>query len=153
MSVQFKPDQQAYTSPTQDKAGERICDICTKPGASYSCPRCNISYCSLACYRDQLKHLKCSENFYEEQVIAELKMCKLSSKGSDKNKMVEILKKVSKEFANEKILLPGCDYLDDSNDSEKESGAEEESEKDLNDNHLIKAYENVIIKWKPVRMF
>lgn len=41
------------------------CKVCTKNSAKYTCPRCSINYCSLACYRDR-RHGKCSERFYRE---------------------------------------------------------------------------------------
>ncbi|CDI98460.1 zinc finger HIT domain containing protein 2 [Echinococcus multilocularis] len=41
------------------------CKICTSKSAKYTCPRCFINYCSLACYRDR-RHGKCSEEFYRE---------------------------------------------------------------------------------------
>ncbi|XP_037373498.1 zinc finger HIT domain-containing protein 2 [Talpa occidentalis] len=38
--------------------------------ARYTCPRCNVPYCSLRCYR---AHGPCAEDFYRDQVLGELR--------------------------------------------------------------------------------
>ncbi|ELR57561.1 Zinc finger HIT domain-containing protein 2 [Bos mutus] len=38
--------------------------------ARYTCPRCNVPYCSLRCYR---AHGSCAEEFYRDQVLGELR--------------------------------------------------------------------------------
>ncbi|XP_044536695.1 zinc finger HIT domain-containing protein 2 [Gracilinanus agilis] len=43
--------------------------------ARYTCPRCNVPYCSLACYR---AHGACAEAFYRDQVLGELRGRKAS---------------------------------------------------------------------------
>lgn len=131
MDIQFKNDQ-----TTNNKSEYKICQICRKTNASYSCPRCNIPYCSLDCYRDQSNHLKCSEDFYQDQVITELKMCKLEE-NSDKQKMVEILKKVANDYEKDKILP---EYSD---------ASENEESTELEENLLINAYETEITRWTP----
>lgn len=54
-----------------DPAGP--CGFCP-PGeaqpARYTCPRCNVPYCSLRCYR---AHGTCAEDFYRDQVLGELR--------------------------------------------------------------------------------
>lgn len=37
----------------------------------YSCPRCNILYCSVNCYKSEA-HLQCSETFYKDCVVQEM---------------------------------------------------------------------------------
>lgn len=57
----------------------------------YVCPRCNILYCSLPCYQSEL-HLNCSEAFYKECVMEDMK-----SQETDpfsKKKMNEILQQL-----------------------------------------------------------
>jgi len=53
-------------------------------------------YCSLECYNDQVKHLKCQESFCQEQVEEHLKSKKSTMK--ERNKMNEVL---LKEFRGE----------------------------------------------------
>ncbi|XP_052868944.1 zinc finger HIT domain-containing protein 2 [Anopheles cruzii] len=51
------------------------CKICETKRSKYVCPRCNIPYCSVACYKSQ-RHLECSEGFYRENVVQELALRK-----------------------------------------------------------------------------
>ncbi|XP_068424366.1 zinc finger HIT domain-containing protein 2 [Clinocottus analis] len=65
------------------------CMLCKCKPSCYTCPRCNLQYCGLACYRSP-GHSVCSEEFYKESVLQELKdMGKTESEG--RSKMQEIL--------------------------------------------------------------
>lgn len=64
---------------------------CERQFASYVCPRCNLRYCSLACYKDS-KHLECSETFYRDNVQEEIKARGLSE--SEVREMARILSRV-----------------------------------------------------------
>lgn len=61
----------------------RKCDICSKSNSQYTCPRCNNSYCNLKCYQSP-EHTSCSEEFYKEQVLDELKNCRLDEESRSK---------------------------------------------------------------------
>ena len=66
------------------KAGQVNCQICLNNTSKYSCPRCNVSYCGLKCYRAPC-HSQCSEDFYKESVYSELKsQGKLDPQSKDK---------------------------------------------------------------------
>ncbi|XP_034408727.1 zinc finger HIT domain-containing protein 2 [Cyclopterus lumpus] len=66
-----------------------VCMLCKCKPSCYTCPRCNLQYCGLACYQSP-DHSVCSEEFYKESVLQELKdMGKTESEG--RNKMQEIL--------------------------------------------------------------
>ncbi|RUS73311.1 hypothetical protein EGW08_018922 [Elysia chlorotica] len=67
-----------------------VCKICLKVTAKYTCPRCNMVYCSLVCYQSQ-KHAGCSEAFYKECVVNELSQ--MTSGSDDKQKVLEMLAK------------------------------------------------------------
>ncbi|XP_074531610.1 zinc finger HIT domain-containing protein 2 [Halichoeres trimaculatus] len=77
---------------TKDDSSTRrssVCMLCECKPACYTCPRCNIHYCGLACYKSP-GHSVCSEEFYKESVLQELRgMGKTESKG--RKKMQEIL--------------------------------------------------------------
>ncbi|XP_072382109.1 zinc finger HIT domain-containing protein 2 [Diabrotica undecimpunctata] len=77
------------------------CKICDNALAKYSCPKCNLLYCSLNCYQAN-SHLECSESFYKDNVFEELKFDKESPES--KEKMVEILKRF-----HDRNLLPSAD--------------------------------------------
>jgi len=47
---------------------ENLCQICQERSAPYKCPKCQIKYCSLICYRDVL-HKKCTKEFDENELI------------------------------------------------------------------------------------
>ncbi|XP_004683411.1 PREDICTED: zinc finger HIT domain-containing protein 2 [Condylura cristata] len=50
-----------------------LCGFCPAGDAQparYTCPRCNVPYCSLRCYR---AHGTCAEDFYRDQVLGELR--------------------------------------------------------------------------------
>uniref|UniRef100_A0A087YS23 Zinc finger, HIT-type containing 2 n=1 Tax=Poecilia formosa TaxID=48698 RepID=A0A087YS23_POEFO len=77
----------------EDESNARIsravCMLCERNPSNYTCPRCNLQYCGLSCYRSP-DHSACSEEFYKESVLQELKdMGKTEAEG--KRKMQEIL--------------------------------------------------------------
>ncbi|XP_035957087.2 zinc finger HIT domain-containing protein 2 [Halichoerus grypus] len=47
-----------------------FCPAGASQPARYTCPRCNVPYCSLRCYR---AHGTCAEAFYRDQVVGELR--------------------------------------------------------------------------------
>ncbi|KAK9541330.1 hypothetical protein VZT92_001383 [Zoarces viviparus] len=72
-----------------DARSSAVCMLCKCKPSCYTCPRCNLQYCGLACYQSP-DHTVCSEEFYKESVLRELKdMGKTESEG--RNKMQEIL--------------------------------------------------------------
>ncbi|KAM6996990.1 zinc finger HIT domain-containing protein 2 [Tautogolabrus adspersus] len=81
-------DEEATANDT--KAGKSaVCMLCKCKTSCYTCPRCNLYYCSLACYQSP-DHSVCSEEFYKESVLRELKdMGKTESEG--RKKMQDVL--------------------------------------------------------------
>lgn len=67
---------------------------CQKQFSNYVCPRCNLRYCSLTCYKD-LQHAECTESFYRDSVTAEIQNRDLDR--DSKNKMLEMLKRLEAE--------------------------------------------------------
>ncbi|XP_010868923.2 zinc finger HIT domain-containing protein 2 [Esox lucius] len=81
-----KEDGDADTDAT---AQSKICMLCLSKPSCYTCPRCNVPYCGLECYRGT-NHSVCSEEFYKESVLQELKdMGETESEG--RKKMQDIL--------------------------------------------------------------
>ncbi|XP_061601119.1 zinc finger HIT domain-containing protein 2 [Cololabis saira] len=75
--------------PASNSSGKTACVFCKCKPSCYTCPRCNLQYCGLACYQSP-QHSACSEEFYKESVLQELKdMGKTESEG--RKKMQEIL--------------------------------------------------------------
>ncbi|XP_068565510.1 zinc finger HIT domain-containing protein 2 [Cebidichthys violaceus] len=83
-----KPREEAAVDGS-DVRSSAVCMLCKCKPSCYTCPRCNLQYCGLACYQSP-DHSVCSEEFYKESVLRELKdMGKTESEG--RNKMQEIL--------------------------------------------------------------
>lgn len=55
-----------------DARRRAVCMVCACGPSCYTCPRCNLYYCSLSCYQSP-GHSACSETFYKESVLKELK--------------------------------------------------------------------------------
>ncbi|CAL8254076.1 unnamed protein product [Lota lota] len=66
-----------------------VCGLCKSKPSCYTCPRCNVPYCCLVCYRSP-DHVLCSEEFYKQSVLQELKDMGESAAGS-RRKMQDIL--------------------------------------------------------------
>ncbi|XP_030604188.1 zinc finger HIT domain-containing protein 2 [Archocentrus centrarchus] len=66
-----------------------VCMLCKSKPSCYTCPRCNLQYCGLACYKSP-DHSACSEEFYKESVLEELKEMG-TSEPEGRKKMQEIL--------------------------------------------------------------
>ncbi|CAJ1067088.1 zinc finger HIT domain-containing protein 2 [Xyrichtys novacula] len=81
--------QQEKAAEDESRVNRAACMLCKCKPSCYTCPRCNLHYCSLACYRSP-EHTTCSEEFYKESVLQELKdMGKTESEG--RKKMQEVL--------------------------------------------------------------
>ncbi|CAO3632148.1 unnamed protein product [Mucor fragilis] len=96
-----------------EPVNQTLCEICQKQFSNYVCPRCNLRYCSLACYKD-LQHADCTESFYKDSVTAEIQNRELDK--DSKNKMLEMLKRLEEE--NDPNDLIDSDDEDDGQDNE-----------------------------------
>ncbi|XP_068623885.1 zinc finger HIT domain-containing protein 2 [Battus philenor] len=92
---------------------DRLCGICDSNRSKYCCPRCDVFYCSLDCYKSE-KHLHCSESFYRDCVNEELSSYHAGDEA--KQKMIDILKKVHNENINDE--LEDIDEVEDVLDSD-----------------------------------
>ncbi|WWC91059.1 uncharacterized protein L201_006000 [Kwoniella dendrophila CBS 6074] len=70
---------------------KRICGICRKKEFKYTCPRCNILYCSLECFRDD-SHIQCSEPFYKSTVMTQISSDPKAGI-EEKKSMIEMLRR------------------------------------------------------------
>ncbi|KAK5882680.1 hypothetical protein CesoFtcFv8_021240 [Champsocephalus esox] len=124
--------EEAFLSPAKaqdDGSNARstaVCMLCKCKPSSYTCPRCNLHYCGLACYQSP-DHSVCSEKFYKESVLQELKeMGKTESEG--RIKMQEILvglrQKAERTDGGMESVLKDAGILSD--DTEEGEGEAEE---------------------------
>lgn len=72
-----------------------VCMLCKSKPSSYTCPQCNLRYCSLACYRSP-EHSVCSEKFYKEAVLQDLKSMG-TTESEARKKMQEVLLRLRKK--------------------------------------------------------
>jgi len=91
----------------------RSCEFCSAGEGSYTCPRCNKDYCGLKCYQS-VNHQRCSEDFYQECVKAEMVGDNLSDES--KSKMQQVLRRMA--ASNEQEYQDDED--EDSDDDEDE---------------------------------
>lgn len=105
---------------------QKTCELCNEKTSKYCCPRCNILYCSLDCYKSE-KHSECSEDFYRDCVNEEL--ASYQADDESKLKMMEILKKMKADDEITDDLVEEIENVD----SDDEEGIDlHERIKDLN---------------------
>ncbi|GAB0089807.1 zinc finger HIT domain-containing protein 2 [Sergentomyia squamirostris] len=112
------------------------CQLCLKQAAKYSCPKCNILYCSVPCYKSQA-HLQCSETFYKQCIAEELASSASSSGRQDSStrKMYEILERV-KGFQDDPNGLESYDDVIEEIDNPASDEDEEGDGLDSDDDNL-----------------
>ena len=66
---------------------------CARQYARYTCPRCNVAYCSLACYKQHSD--SCTSQFQREHATGELQGVRTDD--SDKKAILEILRRVAEQ--------------------------------------------------------
>lgn len=90
---------------------------CATQFSRYTCPHCNLHYCSLSCFRSD-KHSGCSEKFDRTSLLEEINSSK-DKTGEEKKGMLELLKKFEEEAANNE------NGLEEEDEEEDEEGDEE----------------------------
>ncbi|XP_055643703.1 zinc finger HIT domain-containing protein 2 [Toxorhynchites rutilus septentrionalis] len=96
-----------------------ICKICNISPFKYCCPRCNILYCSLVCYKAE-SHTQCSESFYRENVIQEMALTRGDHQAEQSTRqMVDILKRLDQTEREHEAS--GESPVDDNDDDEIDS--------------------------------
>ncbi|CAM9196951.1 unnamed protein product [Choristocarpus tenellus] len=76
------------------QAHVRICSVCTRSAACYTCPRCSIGYCSSSCYKTH--GIGCTEAFFRDHIEKELRIEEESSSDTHQHRaaMAEILERL-----------------------------------------------------------
>ncbi|KAG9035578.1 hypothetical protein FS842_003676, partial [Serendipita sp. 407] len=102
------------------RAESVACGICKKVVAKYSCPECNVPYCSLECYRGE-GHRVCSEGFYKSIIEEEIHSAPERSI-EEKKAMISILQRMEDPNA-----FPDDNGVVSDDDEENELGSKLES--------------------------
>lgn len=85
----------------EEKDELKVCLICLRAKARYTCPQCQVWYCSAVCYSSD-RHQDCSEDFFKKQVNAALRSDIVDS--DEKTKMIDILKRQKQAVEDEYTL-------------------------------------------------
>ncbi|KAG2150289.1 uncharacterized protein EDB93DRAFT_1240313 [Suillus bovinus] len=103
-------------SNSAERTGKVLCGICRRQFYRYTCPGCNVAYCSLTCFRSET-HSQCSEAFYRKEIQTSIET-KSSKAHEEREKMLELLKRLEEQtLEDDSILLRDQDESDsDSND-------------------------------------
>jgi len=97
----------AQAWPAQLRKMPALCGVCTRSQARYTCPRCQLGYCSLECYKGHSD--RCTESFYQAQVEEELRSQRAT--GDERRRLEQIISELS--------------HLDENPDEEAEEEEEE----------------------------
>lgn len=89
---------------------------CRRQISRYTCPSCNLSYCSLKCFRSEVcfpvhilptpnespkkPHSRCSEMFYRKEIETGIKSDTSKTEG-DRDNMVELLKRIEEQSTSD----------------------------------------------------
>ncbi|EGN96716.1 hypothetical protein SERLA73DRAFT_184848, partial [Serpula lacrymans var. lacrymans S7.3] len=98
-------------SETSDKLS---CGICRRQFSRYTCPTCNIPYCSLTCFRSEV-HSQCSETFYRREIESGIKS-ESSRTAEERAKMMELLRRFEEQSSRDD-LVPMPDETDGDEDT------------------------------------
>jgi len=96
VSVQLKPTSSEKLTGNETELQK--CLICLTNRWRYTCPKCQVYYCSAECYKSD-RHQDCSEDFFKKLVEEALRSDHVTTK--EKEKMIQILKKQKEEIENE----------------------------------------------------
>lgn len=67
-SIQKTDDIQPSPLISSQESNDEICQVCRSKQSRYTCPRCQMPYCCVACYKDHGGTDGCTEAFYKDRV-------------------------------------------------------------------------------------
>ncbi|ORY28764.1 hypothetical protein BCR39DRAFT_533731, partial [Naematelia encephala] len=121
--------------PSSSTATVRICGICRKRDSRYTCPRCNVAYCSLECFRDQ-KHAQCSEPFYRTTVMEAISTDEQAGL-EEKKAMLEMLRRFEEGAAGDEEALRELEEDEEEEDEQLRTLLAEIDLDDIDSNQLF----------------
>ncbi|EKM50170.1 uncharacterized protein PHACADRAFT_32993 [Phanerochaete carnosa HHB-10118-sp] len=114
-------DSQTIITPSDYSKGSEStssvpCGICRRQFSRYTCPKCNLLYCSLQCFRSPTKtHADCSEAFYRKEVETDIHTTP-SKTAEERQKMMELLKRFEEDALNDDQAPLGDSDSDEEDD-------------------------------------
>lgn len=115
---------------------------CKSLPQKYSCPRCNIEYCSVGCYQSP-GHQKCSEEFYKGCVLEEMTFQSKSKNPPKQSENVKEMYEMLRRVENDPPITGDFDLSDQELDSDDEDDYENLTENDEDDDDLAKRIEGI----------
>ncbi|SOV03360.1 uncharacterized protein UDID_06576 [Ustilago sp. UG-2017a] len=111
-------EQDLLPVPTSSRAASaRLCNICYAQPATYSCPRCNVPFCSLICFRRR-EHQDCSAVFSSSAISLAVGSPELLAEDGDRQKVVSILDRLEKDARATRQRQEDAQEEEESNDDE-----------------------------------
>ncbi|KAM0750353.1 hypothetical protein T439DRAFT_356985 [Meredithblackwellia eburnea MCA 4105] len=110
------PKSKIRISAVDNPAEQPICGICKTQQSRYTCPHCNLHYCSIACFRSQT-HSSCSESFDRRGLTEEIRSAEDKTM-EEKQAMMDMLKRFEEQSAE----------MDEDEDSDEDDLEDEERE-------------------------
>ncbi|RHZ83465.1 hypothetical protein Glove_92g35 [Diversispora epigaea] len=104
---------------------KQTCGICRREPFKYTCPKCDLKYCSLNCYKSE-DHLECTESFYKQNILEEIKVQQTDDE--QKNRMLEMLRR----FEQEGDEMARDEFEEDYEDDEEDDFVERFKDFDIN---------------------
>ncbi|PWN35963.1 uncharacterized protein FA14DRAFT_172554 [Meira miltonrushii] len=105
-SIGGEEEDEKEQKPTQ--ASGLLCAICRIRPSPYTCPQCNIPYCSVTCFR-HTKHERCSKPFIQQALDEERHAKEDEGDGEnafvdeeEREKMMDVLRRIQKLDMNVK---------------------------------------------------
>ncbi|KAI0316007.1 hypothetical protein OF83DRAFT_1061091, partial [Amylostereum chailletii] len=86
---------------------------CRRQFSRYTCPRCNLAYCSIPCFRSE-GHAQCSESFYRTQLESDINTTP-SKSIEERKQMMDLLKRFEEDNLDDPF-----ENIDDDDDNEGE---------------------------------
>jgi len=94
------------------KTNKLVCMFCNENEAKYTCPRCLVQYCSVKCFQHK-SHENCSETFYKDQILTELKGMRGTQEEREKvNNILRNVKQQADEDNNVQHITERLDGVD-----------------------------------------
>ncbi|KAI7950995.1 hypothetical protein MJO29_009669 [Puccinia striiformis f. sp. tritici] len=111
------------------------CLVCQINFAKYTCPNCNLRYCTVNCFKSQ-SHSACSESFYKNALLEDIQSEQSTTKdGRPTQSQLEILEILKK------LESSGLSF------SEEEEEEEEEESLDLTEEQLDKLSKEELLRF------
>ncbi|GFZ47135.1 hypothetical protein JCM24511_04878 [Saitozyma sp. JCM 24511] len=107
-----------FSVPRPSRGAAPQARIC---GIQYTCPRCNVAYCSLDCFRDE-KHSQCSEPFYRTTVMESIASDPKADQ-EEKRRMMEMLRRFEDAAAEGDEALAELEEEEEEEDEDDELAA------------------------------